>query len=346
MTFTFRPATREKTPLIVGLAGPTKSGKTLSAHRLAAGMAEGGPVAMINAEGARGHQYADRFKYLAGDIEPPYTPASYTAAVKAALSLSPRPAVVIIDSLSHMHDGPGGMLEYHEAELDRIAGTDYKKRQRNTWTAWIKPKAEENEFIYTMLDSDCHFVLCFRAKKKLQIVPGKDPVDLGWQPISSDRVTFETLFTLVLPPHSKGVPDLNLSEMREPFDTIIPAGKQVSEETGKALAAWAAGAGTPVRVAPEAAKGGVTPTPESPFLPPESVRADIEAAANAKPPVDVEGVTEEASRMTLQQILELGDNGVTWLRWASETAVDRWPDDFRAHLQTFVSAHLDELVPV
>lgn len=241
MSFTFRPAKREKTPLIVGIAGPTKSGKTYSAHRLAAGMAQGGPVVMINAEGAKGHQYADKFEYLATDIQPPYAPGRYNEALKQALALEPRPAVVIIDSMSHMHDGPGGMLEYHEAELDRLAGNDYAKRQKNTWTAWIKPKAEENEFIYAALGAGCHIVLCFRAKEKLRIVRGKDPVDLGWQPISSDRVTFETLFTLVLPPHSKGVPDLKVSEMREPFDSIVSEGKQLDEETGAALAAWSAG---------------------------------------------------------------------------------------------------------
>jgi hypothetical protein len=240
MSFTFRPAKRENTPLIVGLAGPTKSGKTFSAHRLAVGLAQGAPVAMINAEGAKGHQYSDRFTYLFVDLEAPYRPAKYTEALKAALALKPRPAVVIIDSLSHMHDGPGGVLEYHETELDRLAGNDYKKRERSTWTAWIKPKADENQFIYTMLSADCHLILCFRAKEKLKIVKGKDPIDLGWQPIAGERVAFETIFTLVLPPHSKGVPDLSLSEMREPFDTIVPQGP-LSEATGTALARWATG---------------------------------------------------------------------------------------------------------
>jgi hypothetical protein len=122
-----------------------------------------------------------------------------------------------------------------------MAGQDMGKRLKMTWAAWIKPKAEENEFIYAMLGASCHIVLCFRAKEKLKIVRGKDPVDLGWQPIAGDRITFETIFTLTLPPHCKGVPDLSASEMREPFDTMIPAGKQLSEETGRLLAEWAAG---------------------------------------------------------------------------------------------------------
>jgi hypothetical protein len=241
MSFTFRPAKREHTPLIIGIAGPTKSGKTYSAHRIAAGLAQGGPVVMINAEGAKGHQYADEFDYIATDITMPYRPERYTEALTAVLALEPRPAVVIIDSASHMHDGPGGLLEYHEAELDRMAGNDNGKRSRMTWAAWIKPKAAENEFIYTMLGADCHIILAFRAKEKIKVVRGADPIDLGWQPIAGDRITFETIFTLTLPPHSKGVPDLAVSEMRKPFDEIVPVGQQLSEETGKALAGWAAG---------------------------------------------------------------------------------------------------------
>ena len=239
--FTFRPAARKNTPLTVGLAGPTKSGKTMSAHRLAVGLAQGGRVVMINTEGAKGHQYAGRFTYDAVDLDAPYRPEKYTDALKAALALDPRPAVVIIDSLSHMHDGPGGILEWHDAELDRLAGDDQRKRDKNNFTAWVRPKAAENQFIYAMLEADCHLVLGLRAKEKLRIIPGKPPVDLGWQPIVGERVAFETIFTLTLPPHCKGVPDLSVSELREPFDMIIPGNAPLSEETGAALAAWATG---------------------------------------------------------------------------------------------------------
>lgn len=243
MTFTFRPAVREKTPLIIGIAGPTKSGKTYSAQRVAAGIASttGGKVAMLNAEGARGHQYADKFDYIACDIEPPFTPERYTQALTAMKALNP--AVGIIDSCSHMHDGPGGLLEMHDNELDRMAGDKQgKARQAYAWAAWITPKKTENEFIYTMLGCDFPIILCFRAKEKIKIVRGKEPIDLGWQPIASERVSFETLFTLMLPPHSKGVPDLTISEMREPFDTLVPQGKPLDEALGIALAAWAVGA--------------------------------------------------------------------------------------------------------
>jgi hypothetical protein len=280
VTVHFERAKRVNTPIIAGLAGPTKSGKTLSALRLATGLAQGGTIAMINTEGARGHQYADKFEYVATDISPPFSPAVYIEAVKAAIAL--KPAVIIIDSMSHMHDGPGGLLEYHDAEVDRLAGSDERARKRVGWgSAWVKPKAEENQFVYALLGAACAVILCFRAKEKTRLVTGGAPIDLGWQPIASERVSFETLFTLLLPPHCKGVPDLSISEMREPFDTIIPAGKPLSEETGAALAAWAAG-GTKKKAAPkETGEAGteVTASPAtSHFVPPASVVAALAEA--------------------------------------------------------------------
>lgn len=239
MTFTFRPVERPSMPLIVGLAGPTKSGKTKSALRLAVGLANGGKIAMINTEGPRGHQYADQFDYVATELTEPFGMKRYEDAIKKASSI--KPAVIIIDSMSHAHEGIGGMLDQHESELDRMAGNDWRKRDKVNFAAWVKPKRDEASMINTMLQVDCHIILCFRAKEKLKIVTGKDPIPLGWQPIASDRIHFETVFTLILPPHSKGEPDMSVSELREPFDVMIPGDKQLSEETGKKLAKWSAG---------------------------------------------------------------------------------------------------------
>ena len=239
MAYTFRPATRVNTPLIIGLAGASKAGKSFSALRLATGMANGGTIAMINAEGPRGHAYAEKFKYLACELEAPFRPTHYTEALEAAASI--KPTVVIIDSASHMHDGPGGILEWHEEILDRMAGDDQKRRERSTFTAWVEPKAAENQFIYQMLSMRCAVILCLRAKEKIKIVPGKPPVDLGWQPIVGERVAFETIFTLMLPPHSNGVPDLSISDLREPFGEMIPTDRPLDEALGRRLAEWAKG---------------------------------------------------------------------------------------------------------
>lgn len=91
-----------------------------------------------------------------------------------------------------------------------------------------------------MLSMKIPIILCLRAKEKIKIVGGK-PVELGWQPIVGERLAFETMFTLMLPPHAKGLPDLALSDMRDPFDQMVPPDRPLDEALGRALAAWAAG---------------------------------------------------------------------------------------------------------
>ena len=240
MGYTFREAKRENAPLVIGIAGPSKSGKTMSALRIAVGLAGGGKIVMINTEGKRGHAYADKFNYLVCDLEEPYSMVRYREVVLEAEKIGP--AVIIIDSQSHSHEGVGGMLEQHDKELDKMCGkTDFKKREKMTWAAWVKPKADEAQFVNTLIRLNCHVILCLRAKEKLKIIRGENPVNLGWQPIASDRVHFETDFTLVLPPETKGIPDLSASgsEMREPYDTMIPAKKLLDEGLGKRLAEYA-----------------------------------------------------------------------------------------------------------
>lgn len=284
MTYTFRPAVRENTPLIIGIAGPTKSGKTFSAHRLAIGLANGGTIAMINAEGPRGHQYADEFKYVACDIVPPYRPMAYTDALAAAAKI--KPAVVIIDSGSHMHDGPGGILDWHEELLDQMVGpsTDPTRRDKMNFAAWVKPKAAETEFIYAMLGMACPIILCFRAKEKIKLVTGKPPQDLGWQPIAGERVAFETIFTLMLPPHSSGVPDLAISDMRKPFDTMVPKGKPIDEALGRELAKWSTGAKA---ATPASSQSPAATNPATTAVAMSSTAGTLETTATgARPPED------------------------------------------------------------
>lgn len=243
MSITFRPGVKEKVPLMIALAGPSKSGKTMSAHRLATGMVGGNPrdVFMINTEGPRGHMYLDEFPHLVYDLDEPYAMDRYREAILAAKDAGCK--ALIIDSLSHAHEGPGGLLDWHERELDRMLGNDkdnWKRREQLTWAAWVKPKAAEAQLIGTMISVSFPIVVCLRAKEKLEIKKGEQPKDLGWQPICSDRVSFETVATLVLPAGCNGVPDLRAqgTGMRKPLVPLIKA-EQIDEGLGRRLMQWA-----------------------------------------------------------------------------------------------------------
>src|SRR6266849_4599710 len=74
--FEDRPAVREATPLLIGLVGPSNSGKTFSALRLATGIqrVSGGDIWGIDTESRRMLHYADKFKFRHVPFGAPFGP--------------------------------------------------------------------------------------------------------------------------------------------------------------------------------------------------------------------------------------------------------------------------------
>jgi AAA domain len=267
MTFTFKPATREQTPLLLGIVGPSGGGKTFSALRLASGIQQvvGGEIAVIDTEARRSLHYANKFKFLHLDFAPSHSPDRYLEAIKSAIAAGAK--TVVVDSMSHEHEGAGGVLEWHETELDRMAGDDYRKREAMNFLAWAKPKAARRKLINGLLQMHCNFVFCFRAKEKIKMVREIDykknkevtvPKDAGWQAIAGEEFVFEMTDRFLLPPGANGIPDLS----RQALDTGVPKmpadhtdivgqGKQLDEAMGTALAQWAMGATSPAPSKPK-----------------------------------------------------------------------------------------------
>jgi carbamoylphosphate synthase large subunit len=169
---TFRRAVREEIGLILGIAGPSGSGKTYSALRLATGMSGGKPFAVIDTEAGRARHYSDAFTFDHADLKTPFRPSHYAEAIRAADTAGY--PVIVVDSCSHEHAGEGGLLDWHEKELDRMAGSDYKKRDACKMAAWIKPKTEHKQMVSRLLQVRAHLILCFRAEQKIEMVRGGD----------------------------------------------------------------------------------------------------------------------------------------------------------------------------
>ena len=254
--FEAKPAVREAVGLLIGLVGPSSSGKTFSALRLASGIQRvvGGEIDVIDTENGRALYYADKFKFNHIRFVAPFSPLDYLEAVRYCAKRGAK--TIVIDSMSHEHEGPGGLLEWHQAETERLAKLWKVPESKAQLAAWAPPKAARRRLINEILQLNVNLVLTFRAKEKIKVVKGKDPVELGWQPICGDEFMYEMVLQCLLKPGSQGAPswtsdyDAERAIMKKPtqftslFGTQV---KQLDEDMGAALAQWAVGG---VREAP------------------------------------------------------------------------------------------------
>jgi energy-coupling factor transporter ATP-binding protein EcfA2 len=273
------PAVRERVPLLVGLVGPSGSGKTFSALRLAAGIqrVDGGDIYVVDTEARRALHYADRFEFRHVEFGAPFGPLDYLAAVDYCVGKGAK--IIIVDSMSHEHEGPGGVLEMHEQETQRLVSQWKSTPDKVKFSAWVKPKAERRRLLNSIVQRNAHFIFCFRAKEKLKIIPGKEPVHLGWQAIAGEEFIYEMTMSLYLPPGGKGKPDLAPQEIGEKALLKIPIQfqqmvhfRELDEETGSALARWAAGDAIGGQTAGKATPQTSKPSSGQPGASPEASR--------------------------------------------------------------------------
>lgn len=260
MSFVFKKATRENVGLLIGLAGGTGSGKSYTSMRLATGMAGDKPFCVIDTEAGRAKHYADQFTFDHGDLAPPFSPDRYAEAIMAADKAGY--PVIVVDSISHEWASDGGVLDMQEAELDRMAGDDWKKREACKMAAWVRPKLSHKHFVSKLLQVRAHIILAFRAEEKIEmiredgktkIIPKQTLTGLdGWVPVSEKNLPFELTASFLLLAKHPGIP--HPIKLQEQHRALFPLDKPITEESGRALAAWASGAkeSTAVRAAPEA----------------------------------------------------------------------------------------------
>lgn len=248
MTFIFKAAKRESIGLIIGLAGASGSGKTYSAMKLATGLAQGKPFAVIDTEAGRAKHYADEFRFDHGDLAAPFRPDAYAEAIKAADDA--KYPVIVVDSMSHVWAGDGGVLDWQEDELDRMAGDDWKKREQVKMAAWIKPKMSHKAMVQKLLQLRAHLILCFRAEQKIEMVKEDGKMKIlpkqsltgldGWIPVCEKNLPFELTASFLLTADAPGMPKpIKLQQQHRP---MFPLDKAIGEDSGKKLAEWSLGA--------------------------------------------------------------------------------------------------------
>jgi hypothetical protein len=203
--------------------------------------------------------------------------------------------------MSHEHEGPGGVLEQHDSEAQRLAALWKTGLDQVKMAAWQKPKSDRRRLLNAMLQMSVNFILCFRAKEKMNL-SGPKPKPLGWMPIAGEEFVYEMTVNCLLYPNAGGVPSWQPDEMGEKAIIKLPgqfrgifkdAKAPLSEDIGRQLADWAAG-GSPATKAsasvPEEREPGDEPEDQpgpDPVGPPTDTDCDamvriIESAANER----------------------------------------------------------------
>ena len=111
------------------------------------------------------------------------------------------------------------------------------------------PKLRHRRLVSRLLQCRAHLVICLRADEKLKmekvdgkmvIIQPKDlPVEERWVPIVEKRFPYELTTSLLLTPARPGVPiPIKLQAQHR---AAVPLDRPLSEDTGRALAAWARG---------------------------------------------------------------------------------------------------------
>jgi len=306
-TFEAAPAVRTGSQLLLGLSGASGGGKTFSALRLARGIQRvtGGDIFYIDTDNRRALHYADNFRKADGspgfvhvNFEPPHNSDAYVDAIRFAVA--EKAGVLIIDSMSHEHEGEGGLLDAHEAEVDRMAGANasHSKRESVKMLAWGKPKEARRRLVHEIQRLRIPTIFCYRAKTGVKLVRVTDAetgrtktevVPQGFTPIAGDELVFEMTLNALLMPNSGGVATWESAEvgekrmikLPEQFKSLRERTKPLDEELGENFAKWARGpagvqssaaaAATEAKPAQEAARKAdkpaapkETPKPEEP----------------------------------------------------------------------------------
>lgn len=233
MALEFKKAVRKSVPLIMSISGTSGSGKTYSALLLAFGLAgPGGRVGFIDTENGRGCFYADSPGIVAAgpqgfeiiDLDAPFTPARYIEAIDAAEKAGIN--VLVIDSGSHEWEGTGGCSAMAEADKGR----------------WSRAKKENRKYVYRLLYSTMHIIVCLRAREKSKIIPktespsGKEEViSLGVLPIAEKNFVYEMLLSLQLDEKTHHAIPVKVPE---PLKGTFPGTRLVTAADGQAIREW------------------------------------------------------------------------------------------------------------
>jgi hypothetical protein len=149
-------AERKRVKLRLNIASPSGFGKTYSALLIAYGITNSWQkISVIDTENDSASLYAHLGEFKTLTLHPPYTPDRYIQAIKICEDAGME--VIIIDSITHVWKGQGGLLEYQNS-----LGGRYQD--------WAKATPLYQKWLNTILQSKCHVITTNRKKQGYNMI--------------------------------------------------------------------------------------------------------------------------------------------------------------------------------
>lgn len=258
MDFEITEAKRIGAPPLISIWGPSSSGKTMTALKVARGyVGPKGKIGVIDTENKRALLHADialgedGARWLHLDLSPPFTPDRYRSAWDALIKAGCD--IVIIDSGSHVWEGEGGVLDAAEK-----ATSSYGKPLTGL-IKWKAPKQNFKRMVNALLRSPIPVIWCLRSKKSYRQATNekgrKEVVCEGIEPISGGDLIYEMTVSIMLGLDHKPAFDRNedimhaaphIPQVKAP-DTVYPLIKKdefLGEKFGADLSKWVSSGAT------------------------------------------------------------------------------------------------------
>lgn len=250
MTMQFKKATKQQAKGRIALHGPSGAGKTFSALAIAKHL--GNKIALIDTERGSAAKYSDKFDFDVLEIADTYHPNRLLEALAAAKDYD----VVIVDSLSHFWNGPGGMLELVDDEVKK-----QKSRpggRADSFAAWKSIDPIYRRVVQALLATPFDLIVTMRAKTEYERTESNGKTSIKKVGMAPEiRGSFEYEMDV------EGMLDVehNLVIGKTRCDALD--GKvftKPGEDIAKILRAWLSDGAVPV-VVPPASEPAPAPTP-------------------------------------------------------------------------------------
>lgn len=249
----FRPAALDGVGVFGCIAGTSRSGKSLTALRIARGIAgPQGRIAAIDTEGRRLSHYAAHpreaemhgedgrtFKYHFDvfDMQSPYDPLRFCDIVNEAEAQGYD--CMVIDSFSLEWSGVGGVRDRYNQRFEEC-----NRNQKLSDKCWDWAKDPHKKMRDRLLQSRMPVIFCIRCNEvSKHLAGGREGT---WRMEQDQRFIYEWTFSLTMHPNTQGVARYDLKtptgedafKMPLLFRAWFPDGQHITEEAGRHIQEW------------------------------------------------------------------------------------------------------------